>query len=163
MMKISVVVAKSKNNVIGKNNQLPWHLPADLKHFKNITMGKPIIMWRKTFESIGKPLVGRRNIIVSRNKELKIAGCEICHSIEDALNVVKMEKEVMIIGGANLFSSCLSRVNCVYLTLIDAEFEGDTFFNDLNVDEWQLVFEENFSPDEKNSYPYSFQVFERRR
>jgi dihydrofolate reductase len=159
-MKISLVVAKSKNNVIGKNNQLPWHLPADLKHFKNVTMGKPIIMGRKTFDSIGKPLPGRRNIIVSRDKSLSIAGCEVFHSIDDALNVVKNEAEVMIIGGENLFSQTINRANCIYLTVIDADFDGDTFFVQLNHD-WKLISEEKHTSDAHNAYGYCFQLWEK--
>lgn len=161
-MKISLIVAKSKNNVIGKNNQLPWHLPADLKHFKEITMGKPIIMGRKTFESIGRPLPGRRNIVISRDKALSIPGCDIFHSIDDVFEAVKTEKEIMIIGGADLFSQCLSRADCIYLTVIDAEFDGDTFFVDLSAHEWKLISEEKFSADEKDKYAYSFLKYERR-
>lgn len=158
-MKISLIVAKSKNNVIGNNNQLPWHLPADLAHFKSITMGKPIIMGRKTYDSIGKPLPGRRNIIISRNKKLKLAGCDVFHSIDDALNAVKTEQEVMIIGGANLYLQALSRANTIYLTVIDAEFSGDTFFPELNNNEWKLTLEEKHFKDERNKYNYFFQVW----
>lgn len=159
-MKISLIVAKSKNDVIGKNNQLPWHLPADLKHFKQITMGKPIIMGRKTFESIGKPLPGRRNIIISRDKNLLIHGCDVFHSIDDAFKAVKTEKEVMIIGGADLFSHCLSRADCIYLTVIDAEFDGDTFFAKLD-NTWKMTSEEKHLPDEKNKYAYCFQIWQK--
>lgn len=159
-MKISLIVAKSKNNVIGKNNQMPWHLPADLKHFKNITMGKPIIMGRKTFDSMGKPLPGRRNIIISRDKNLLIQGCEVFNSVDEALNAVRNELEVMIIGGANLYLQTLTRANCIYLTIIDAEFEGDTFFPELNKT-WQLISEEKFLADEKNLFPYCFQVYKK--
>ncbi|OGT42395.1 MAG: hypothetical protein A3F13_03365 [Gammaproteobacteria bacterium RIFCSPHIGHO2_12_FULL_40_19] len=161
-MKLSLIVAKSKNNVIGKNNQMPWHLPADLKHFKQITMGKPIIMGRKTFDSIGKPLPGRRNMIISRDTKLSIAGCDVFHGIDDALKAVKNEPEVMIIGGANLYEQTLARAHCIYLTLIDAEFEGDTFFlaPELNK-EWQLVSEEKFPADDKNLFSYAFQVYKK--
>lgn len=159
-MKISLVVAKSKNNVIGKNNQLPWHLPADLKHFKNITMGKPIVMGRKTAESIGKPLPGRRNIIISHNKNFFATGCDIFHSIDDALKALKSEKEVMIIGGANLYAQMIEKADCIYMTVIDAEFEGDTFFPELN-NKWKLISEEKFLGDEKNKYAYWFQVWEK--
>lgn len=160
-MKISFVVAKSRNHVIGKDNQLPWQLPADLAHFKKLTMGKPIIMGRKTFDSIGKPLPGRRNIVISRDLHLKIEGCEVFHSIDDALNTVKTEPEVMIIGGENLFAQTLSRANCIYLTVIDADFEGDTFFSAINLSEWKLISEEVFSPDPKNQYAYCFKKYER--
>jgi len=160
-MKISFVVAKSRNNVIGKNNQLPWQLPADLAHFKKITIGKPIIMGRKTFDSIGKPLPGRRNIIISRDKNLRVEGCDVFHSIDDALNAVKTEVEVMIIGGENLFAQTLARANCIYLTVIDADFEGDTFFPELNHNEWKLIAEEKYLPDEKNVYAYQFQLYQK--
>lgn len=159
-MKISFVVAKSRNNVIGKDNKLPWQLPADLAHFKKITMGKPIIMGRKTFDSIGNPLPGRRNIIVSRDNSLQVEGCDVFHSVDDALDAVKTEVEVMIIGGANLFAQTLTHANRIYLTLIDADFEGDTFFPELN-DEWKLVAEEKCLPDEKNRYPYKFLLYQR--
>lgn len=160
-MKISLIVAKSKNNVIGNNNQLPWRLPADLAHFKKMTIGKPIIMGRKTFESIGRPLPGRRNIVVSRDKQLMIAGCEVFHSIDDALNAVKTEQEVIIIGGANLYGQVLNRAHCIYMTVIDAAFEGDAFFPELNQDHWKLVSEKKYTADEKNKYSYVFLVFER--
>lgn len=158
-MKISLVVAKSRNNVIGKNNQLPWHLPADLKHFKNVTMGKPIVMGRKTFDSIGKPLPGRRNIIISRDKNLHVDGCDVFHSIDDALHALKNEVEIMIIGGENLFLQVLDRAHHIYLTVIDANFEGDTFFPALN-HHWKLIEEECHSPDERNVYEYRFQLWE---
>ncbi len=159
-MKISLIVAKSKNNVIGKNNQLPWHLPADLKHFKTITMGKPIVMGRKTFDSIGKPLPGRRNIIISRDKNFYAHGCDVFHSIDDALYAVKNEKEVMIIGGENLFLQLLDRAQCIYMTIIDAEFEGDAFFPELN-NAWKLISEEKFLLDEKNVYAYRFLIYKK--
>lgn len=161
-MKISLIVAKSRNNVIGNNNQLPWHLPADLKHFKTITMGKPIIMGRKTFDSIGKPLPGRRNIIISRQQNFYIDGCEIFHSIDDALSAVKTEKEVMIIGGTNLFLQVLPIAERIYLTVIAADFEGDTFFPELDYAQWQTISEEKWLPDEKNKYPYCFQTLDKR-
>ena len=156
---ISFILAQSKNNVIGKNNQLPWHLPADLQHFKRVTMGKPIIMGRKTFDSIGKPLLGRRNIIISRDEKLLIAGCDVFSSIDHAIHSVKNESEIMIIGGANLFLQTLPRANKIYLTVIDENFEGDVFFPELNAKEWKMISEEKHSVDEKNKYAYSFQVW----
>ena len=162
MMKISLVVAKSKNNVIGKNNQLPWHLPADLKHFKQVTMGKPIIMGRKTFDSIGKPLPGRRNMVISRNKNLIIEGCDVFHTLDDALHAVESENEVMIIGGENLFLQILNRAHYIYLTVIDAEFDGDTFFLPLS-DTWKLVENEKHIPDDRNNYSYCFQLWKNSR
>lgn len=160
-MTISLIVAKSRNHVIGKNNQLPWHLPADLAYFKLITMGKPIVMGRKTHESIGKPLPGRRNIVISRGDQ-KYVGCDVFHSIDDALHALKNENEIMIIGGANLFLQTLSIANQIYLTVIDADIEGDTFFPVLDQKEWRLISEETHSPDEKNPYPYRFQLWSRK-
>jgi dihydrofolate reductase len=160
-MLISLIVAKSKNNVIGKNNQLPWRLPADLKHFKNITMGKPIIMGRKTFESIGKPLPGRRNIIITHNKNYVAQGCDVFHSIDDALNALKNEVEVMIIGGANLYAQTMECASRLYLTEIDIEIDGDAFFPRLDLTKWQLVSEQKCAIDQKNQYAYCFQVWEK--
>lgn len=159
-MKLSLIVAQARHNVIGYRNRLPWHLPSDLRHFKTLTMGKPIIMGRKTFDSIGKPLLGRRNIVISRDTTLQIAGVEIFHSIDEALNVVKTAEEVMIIGGANLYAQTLHRAACIYMTIIDAEFNGDVFFPPLN-DEWNLQSEENCLPDKNNKYLYRFLVYAR--
>ena len=161
-MIISLIVAKSKNNVIGKNNQLPWHLPADLKHFKDVTMGKPIIMGRKTFESIGKPLPGRRNIIITHNKNYTAEGCDVFHSIGDAFNAVKNETEVMIIGGANLYAQTIECASRLYLTEVDVEIDGDAFFPSPEPTKWQLVSEQKCIIDQKNQYDYSFQVWEKR-
>ncbi|HLB55997.1 MAG TPA: dihydrofolate reductase [Coxiellaceae bacterium] len=157
-MSISLVVAKSKNNVIGKDNKLPWHLPADLQHFKNITINKSIIMGRKTFESIGKPLPNRRNIIISRNRHFIASGCEIFSSIDNALNAAKKESEIMIIGGENIFAQTIDRADRIYLTVIDAEFDGDTFFPELNK-HWKLKSEEKFLSNENNKYAYCFQMW----
>jgi len=161
-MIISLIVAKSKNNVIGKNNQLPWHLPADLAHFKNVTMGKPIIMGRKTFESIGKPLPGRRNIIITRNKNYAAQGCDVFYSLDDALNALKNEMEVMIIGGANLYSQMLERASRLYLTEVDVDIDGDVFFSSPDPTKWQLISEQKCPIDQKNQYAYCFQVWEKR-
>lgn len=159
-MKISLIVAKSKNHVIGKNNKMPWHLPADLKHFKNVTMGKTIIMGRRTFESIGKPLPGRRNIVISHNEKLQITGCDVFNSIEDALVAVKNESEVMIIGGANIYAQTIALARTIYLTVIEVELDGDAFFPALG-SEWKLISEDKFPADEKNSYAYCFQQYDR--
>ena len=160
-MKISIIVAQSKNRVIGKNNQLPWHLPADLKHFKSVTMGKPIIMGRKTFESIGRPLPGRLNVVISRQADLHIPGCDVFNSIEQALSSLDHEDEVMIIGGANLYAQMLDKADCVYLTIVETEVEGDAFFPELSKQEWVLESEACFMSDDKNLYDYRFQVWHR--
>lgn len=125
---ISIIVAMAKNRVIGKDNDMPWgRLPIDLRHFKLVTEGNPIIMGRKTYESIGRPLPKRRNIVLSRNKT-EIKGCEVVSSLEEALELVKNEKEVFIIGGGYLYKEALNIADKLFLTHIDAEFEGDTFF-----------------------------------
>lgn len=124
---ISLIVAVAKNGVIGSKGQLPWHLPGDLKNFKNVTMGKPIIMGRKTFESIGKPLPGRKNVVISRNPNLHIAGVEVFSNLELALQALNSEAEVFVIGGADLFKASLNKAHKIYLTDIDREFDGDVF------------------------------------
>ena len=160
-MKLSLIVAKTKNNVIGFENSMPWHLPADLKHFKTITMGKPIVMGRKTYDSIGRALPGRRNIVISRQQDLKIEGCELFSSIEDAMKALQSEDEVIIIGGSEIFKQNLSLADYVYLTLINAELKGDAFFLDLNLAEWKLTSEEKHASDVQNKYAYCFQMWQR--
>lgn len=159
-MHISLIVACTKNGVIGYQNKIPWHLPDDLKHFKSITMGKPIVMGRKTFNSIGHALPGRRNIIIS-HQNIQPLNCEIYSSVDAALKQLQSEKEVIIIGGAQLFEQILPLASRIYLTQINAELLGDTFFPALNPKEWKLISEKSFLPDEKNRYAYCFQIWER--
>jgi dihydrofolate reductase len=160
-MKIASIVATDLKNGIGKENQLLWHLPADLKFFKKITLGCPIIMGRKTYESIGRLLPGRRNIIVTRNKTFKIEGAEVVDSIEKALKSAKMEEKVFIIGGAEIYNQSLEHVTELYRTLVKHEFEADTFFPRINHDEFSLVWQECHEADESNIYGYCFQKYER--
>ena len=159
-MLISLIVAMSQNRIIGKDNQLPWHLPNDLKHFKKITLGKPIIMGRKTYDSIGRPLPDRQNLVISRSK-VAIPGCDVVHTLEQSLVLTRDHEEVMIIGGAQVFEQVLPLAHRMYLTFIDAEFEGDVFFPEWNEAEW--VERESFlhSPDERNKYHYRFVTLER--
>lgn len=159
----SIIVAASENNVIGKNNQLPWHLPADLKYFKNTTWGLPIIMGRKTFESIGKPLPGRENIIITRNSDYKATGATVVHSITGAIRVAESldVKEMFIIGGAELFNSTLDLVQKIYLTRVHTTVGGDVFFPSLNMENWKMTSEIKMEPDEKNEFPLSFQVWDK--
>jgi dihydrofolate reductase len=161
-MQISAIIAMSENAVIGKNNQLPWHLPADLCHFKNITLGKPILMGRKTFESIGKVLPGRCNVIITRDENFSVPGCVIANSIETALAAVSYANEVFVIGGAALLQQMLPMVSRLYLTIIHHEFDGDVYFPEINLSEWQEVEREDHSPDEVNKYSYSFIVLEKK-
>ena len=155
-MIISIIVAMARNRVIGKNNRLPWHLPADLKHFKETTMGHPIIMGRKTYESIGRPLPGRTNIVVTRNPEFRAEGCTVVHSLEEALRAAEEAEEVFVIGGATLYREALPIANRIYLTLVEADIEGDTLFPEIDSDSWEEVHCETHPSDERNPYAYSF-------
>ncbi len=164
-MKISAVVAMAHNNVIGRENGLPWHLSADLKMFKKRTMGHHIIMGRKTYESIGKPLPGRTSVIITRDKSYFQPGCKIAYSIEEALKIAHEngDDEAMIIGGGTIYKDSLAYCDKIYLTEIETEIsDGDTFFPEINPAEWVEVKRENFSADDKNPYNYSFVEYERR-
>lgn len=156
---ISIIVAMANNRVIGKDNDMPWHLPADLKHFKDVTLGKPIIMGRKTYESIGRPLPGRKNIVLSRDTNFRLEGCDNVSSLEEALSLVDDVEEVMIIGGGHLYTQALSQADKLYLTFIDLDVDGDTQFPDyshLNLDEIKRI---KHHKDEKNPYDYQFVDF----
>ena len=160
-MKISLVAAMAQDRVIGKDNQMPWHLPADLAHFKRVTLGKPIVMGRNTFESIGRPLPGRLNIVVTRDASLKLDGCTVVNDLDAALAAAGDVDEVKIIGGANLYAQFLPRADRLYLTLIDAVFEGDAHFPDYSGVQWDEIEREVHGPDEKNGYAYTFVTLER--
>jgi dihydrofolate reductase len=157
---ISLIAAMAKNRVIGKENAMPWHLPADLAHFKRVTMGKPVIMGRRTYESIGRPLPGRKNIVISRRSDYSPEGCVIVNSVEAAIAQANHE-EVMIIGGGQLYAEMLPHADRLYLTLIDAELEGDTRFPDYTIYDWKEIDRERHEPDEKNNYAYEFVTLER--
>lgn len=157
----AIVVALAENNVIGDNNQLIWHLPADLQFFKKITMGKPIVMGRKTFLSIGKPLPGRSNIVITRDKNFSISGLEIFHSVEEVLASFDTQQEVMIIGGAEIYRQFLPSVSRLYITRVHEKFSGDTFFPQFDYSEWKLISSEFHAKDEKNIYDFTFEFYER--
>jgi dihydrofolate reductase len=161
MKKISLIVAMDKNNLIGSNNGLPWHLPADLAFFKRTTMGKPIVMGRKTFESIGKPLPGRRNIVVTRDPDFSAAGCDVVNSIDAAIALCRDDEEIMLIGGASLYQQSLELATNMYITRIDHEFEGDTWFPEYQKSEWKVENRENFEADHSNPHAYSLTKFVR--
>ena len=150
-----------KNNLIGQNNALPWHLPADLTYFKQITTGKTILMGRKTFDSIGKPLPNRRNIVISRNSSLKIENTEIVHSIAEAIKLTSQEKEVFIIGGSLLYQQTLNDVRRLYITQVSGEFLGDAYFPTINQKHWKTIKEVLKTSDKNNQYAYCFKVLER--
>ena len=156
-MILSIIVARAKNNVIGKNNDLPWHLSDDLKNFKRITVGHPIIMGRKTYDSIGKPLKDRTNIIVTRQKDFTVEGCKVVNSLEEAVELAKSidPDESFIIGGAELINQSLSIVNKLYLTEIEADIDGDTFLKPIDLSKYKKVDEKHFSKSEKNDYDFS--------
>lgn len=160
-MDISIIVAIAQNNVIGRDNQLPWHIPNDLKHFKELTMGKPMLMGRKTFESIGRALPGRRNLILTRDKNFKAQGCEIYHSVEDALASIGDGEELMVIGGEQLFKGLLPHANRLYLTFIHDDIEGDTYFPEWDQSEWKEVMRQDFHKTKEVPFSYSFVSFER--
>jgi len=159
-MTISIIVAIGENHAIGKNNQLLWHMPADLKHFKDITSGRSIIMGRKTFDSVGKPLPKRRNIVVTR-QDIIIPGCEVVKSIEDGLALCKGEDEVFIGGGAEIYRQAMHLTDIIYLTIIHKIFDADTFFPEIDYKIWKETQREDYLADEKNPYPYSFITLER--
>jgi dihydrofolate reductase len=161
---LSLLLAASENNVIGKDNKLPWHLPNDLKYFKNLTWGMTVVMGRKTYDSFNSLLTGRINIVITRNKDWKAEGVEVVHTIEDAIALAEKSgvKEIFIIGGAEIFKSVLGRADRIYLTRIHHEFEGDAFFPAINEMEWELVKNRDCPADEKNPYPHSFQIWERK-
>ncbi len=161
-MIISLVAAMARNRVIGSQGKIPWQLPADLKHFKELTYGHPVIMGRKTYESIGKPLSGRKNIVISREPDFRAEGCIVSRSFEEALESAKSSEEVFVIGGGQIYKLALPYAGKIYLTVIDAEIAGDTFFPKFDESEWQLVNSESHQSDEKNPYNYRFLVYEKK-
>ena len=157
---ISLIVAMAKNRVIGNKNQMPWHLPADFAYFKKVTLEHPVIMGRKTFLSIGRPLPRRRNIVVSRNPAFRADGIDVAASLDEAINMCQNEKP-FVIGGASLYAEALPRVDRVYLTEVDATPEGDTFFPALEEKTWREISRERRETDEKNVHAMEFVVLDR--
>ncbi len=158
-----MIVAHANNRIIGKDNDMPWHLPADLAYFKRTTLGKPVVMGRKTFESIGRPLPGRKNIVITRNPDYKAEGVDVVPSIEQALALVKDVEEIMVIGGGAIYAHCLPAADKLYITHINAEIEGDTQFPSYDLEkDWQQISSEHYVADENNSYDLDFCVYQRR-
>jgi len=157
-----MIAAMDRNQLIGNNNQLPWHLPADFSHFKSTTMGKPIVMGRKTYESIGKPLPGRTNIVLSRNPETQFEGMICVNHFEDALAAVPDAQEIMIIGGSTIYEMLLPQADRLYLTYVEAEFEGDAWFPAFDKDQWLEVESVTRPADEKNVYACRFVTLEKK-
>lgn len=167
-MRCALIVAVAENRVIGVDNKMPWHIPADLKYFKKITMGKPLLMGRKTFESLGKPLPGRPHIVISRDRSFQYPGIEVRHSLEEGFELAKATaesmglEEFMLIGGANLYQQLLPKVDRMYLTLIHARYEGDAFFPSYDDQEWRERSREDIQATEKTP-GHSFIVLDRIR
>ena len=161
-MIISLIAAMDRNRLIGNRNQLPWHLPADLAHFKKITLNKPILMGRKTYESIGRPLPGRQNIVLTHNRSLNIEGVTVVNSLEEAIESLKDASELMVIGGSTLYELALPQAQRMYLTYVDGEFEGDAWFPEFDENEWNISELVTQEPDEKNSYGCRFITYERK-
>jgi dihydrofolate reductase len=158
---ISIIVAMAENRVIGNDNALPWHLPADLKHFKAMTIGKPIIMGRKTWESLPGKLPERLHIVVSSNPDYEAEGCLVVSSMDQALSAAGDVPEVMIVGGATLYAQALPLADRIYLTLVETQVDGDTLFPEYDPKQWQELSHERHPGDDKNPYPYSFVTLSR--
>ena len=159
---LELVVAVDEQGGIGKNNQLLWHLPADLKHFKEITTGHPIIMGRKTYDSIGRALPNRRNMVISRQTDLQIEGVEVANSLNNAIALVANENKAFIIGGAEIFNQAMPFISIIYLTIVHHSFEADTFFESPSPSAWEAIETETHLADEKNPYSYTFITYKKR-
>jgi dihydrofolate reductase len=159
---VSIIAAMDRNRLIGNNNQLPWHLPADLAHFKRVTMGKPIIMGRKTYESIGRPLPGRTNIVLTRSADFHVEGVMTAHSVEQALDIAAGENEVMIIGGSAIYQLFMPRADRLYLTHVEHSYQGDAWFPEFDLEQWRVIASEEHMADGKNSSAYRFVTYERK-
>ncbi len=159
-MMISLIWAQDGNGLIGNGDRLPWQLSADMAWFKKNTMGKPLLMGRKTFDSIGRPLPGRTSVVMTSQK-IKIKGCTVAHSLDEAILAVGEAEELMVMGGAHIYKLALPRANRLYITQIHAAFEGDTHFPPFDMSAWRERFCERHNPDEKNRYPYTFLILDR--
>ncbi|HMR66677.1 MAG TPA: dihydrofolate reductase [Anaerolineae bacterium] len=160
---LALVVAAAQNGVIGRDNQLPWHLSADLKRFRALTMGHHILMGRKTFESIGRPLPGRTNIVIPRQPDFRAEGVVVTHSLAEALALAADDDQIFVVGGAEIYRQALPQADRIYLTIIHQDFEGDTLLFDLDKTVWRETSRVAHLPDEKNPYPYSFVELERKQ
>ena len=158
---ISIIAAVAGNRIIGKENRLPWRLPADMEHFKRMTSGHTVIMGRKTFESIGNPLPGRKNVVLSKDANFKADGCRVIHSLDEALELAK-DEEVFVIGGAELYAGFMDYAERLYITLIGEDFEGDVHFPKIDTDNWILVSKVKGARDEMNPYNYYFLTYVKR-
>ena len=160
---LSMIVAAAENNAIGKDNKLLWHLPDDLKHFKRTTKGHHVIAGRKTFESQGKPLPSRTNIIITRRKDYQAEGCIVVHSLEEAMAKVENDNEPFIIGGEHIYRLAMPKTDRIYLTRVHANLEADTFFPEINPEEWEEINRTYHEKDEKHSYSFSIIIYDRKK
>ena len=161
MSYISIIVAKSRNNVIGNEGNLPWHIPEDLKKFKSITMGKPMIMGRSTFESIGKALPGRKNIVMTRDKEYQANDISVAHTLEEALILCGQAREIMIIGGGEIYKLFFGMVNRLYLTNVEKYIDGDVFFPEIDLSKWKMIRKEEYPLNTKRKIGFNLEILER--
>lgn len=158
---LSLIWAQDRQRLIGNKNALPWRLPADMQWFRKQTMGKPVLMGHKTYASIGKPLPGRLNLVLSRQTGLHIDGCTVVHTLDEALQAAGDAEEVMVMGGAEIYQFLLPHADRLYVTEIDASFDGDAWFPTWNAEGWRAIAEECHEPDSDNRYPYTFRILER--
>ena len=167
-IRLSLMVAKASNRVIGRNNKLPWYLPNDLKYFKQVTFGKPVIMGRKTWDSLGKPLPGRTNIVITRQPDFQAEGAKVVATLDEAVTMaenvafIEGQDEAVVMGGAEIYALALPKADRLYLTEVHAEVEGDTWFPEYDTAEWKEIGREDFSAEGPNPYDYSFVVYERK-
>jgi dihydrofolate reductase len=167
-IRLSLMVAKASNRVIGRNNKLPWYLPNDLKYFKQVTFGKPVIMGRKTWDSLGKPLPGRTNIVITRQSDFQAEGAKVVATLEEAVTMaenvafIEGQDEAVVMGGAEIYALALPKADRLYLTEVHAEVDGDTWFPEYDTAEWKEIGREDFPAEGPNPYDYSFVVYERK-
>ncbi|WP_300411946.1 dihydrofolate reductase [uncultured Alcanivorax sp.] len=167
-MRLSLMVAKASNRVIGRNNKLPWYLPNDLKYFKQVTFGKPVIMGRKTWDSLGKPLPGRTNIVITRQAGFQAEGAKVVATLDEAVTLaenvafIEGQDEAVVMGGAEIYALALPQADRLYLTEVHAEVDGDTWFPEYDTSEWKEIGREDFPAEGPNPYDYSFVVYERK-
>ena len=159
MTRLSLIAAMDKNRLIGKDNNLPWHLPADLMHFKTVTMDKPILMGRKTYDSIGRPLPGRTNIVLTRSADVQIEGVIVVNSLDEAISAVADSEELMVIGGSSIYELLLPKAQRLYLSFVDGDFEGDAWFPKFDESEWEITETKTQAPDEKNVHACRFVTY----
>jgi dihydrofolate reductase len=160
---ISIIVAVAQNGVIGCENRLIWHIPEDLRRFKRMTTGHPVVMGRKTFESLGRPLPNRTNVVITRQKNYSAEGVQVVHSLEDAIQLFAPEEEIFVIGGAEVYRQAMPLADKFYLTVVGHDYQGDTYYPEWDHDQWHLISEERHEHGETFSHPFDFRLYERKK